>query len=132
MGGSKALPQLRNLAMELRKLCCHPVGALASARQAAMVLGQAEPCRAACVAAASLRRHARRRAFGRTSSAAHAMPRAYFCLLTPFHAQSLCDGLEADLKRRFSQARAAALDAHAADVRAAKAAGALSFQAQLL
>lgn len=24
--GSKNLPQMRNLAMELRKLCCHPVG----------------------------------------------------------------------------------------------------------
>lgn len=25
-GSSKNMPQMRNLAMELRKLCCHPVG----------------------------------------------------------------------------------------------------------
>lgn len=28
LGGSKNLPGMRNLAMELRKLCCHPVSAV--------------------------------------------------------------------------------------------------------
>ncbi len=28
-GSSKSMPQLRNLAMELRKVCCHPVSAQA-------------------------------------------------------------------------------------------------------
>lgn len=30
-GSNKNLPSMRNLAMELRKLCCHPVGLVATA-----------------------------------------------------------------------------------------------------